>query len=308
MKRNGQPLQTCGIEETERTVGFGKGMRFLTLRNGQGAEAVLSLDRGLDIFRLNWCGVNMGYLSPNGAVAPTYYDECGFGFVRSYSGGFLTTFGLTAVGPPCEDGGNVPLHGRISNVPCEDYQTEETEDELVVTAHLRETSVFGEQMTLTRQISLSKTDGRLTLFDRVKNIGTRPTPCGVLYNMNFGYPFLCEETEVVFDGRDERMPPPSPEGEETCLALEPKTERVVCGGYNPRLGIGVNIAYQKSELGYFTRWRCTRSGGYVLALEPASVPPLPRDVLRKQGQLRLLESGEETTFRLELTLTRERSI
>ena len=62
----------------------------------------------------------MGYFSPAGYVAPAYYQDWGTNFLKSFTAGFLTTCGLTAVGNPCLDAGEaLPLHGTISNVPAE---------------------------------------------------------------------------------------------------------------------------------------------------------------------------------------------
>ena len=113
----GQNAQLFGAEEHRLVGGKGDGMRLLEIRNGKGLCFTLSLDRAADISRLSVMGTNFGYFSPCGYVAPAYYDPNGAGFLKSFTAGFLTTCGLTAVGGCCmDDGESTPMHGLISNM------------------------------------------------------------------------------------------------------------------------------------------------------------------------------------------------
>ena len=116
----GHENQIYGVEEMRLVGGKADGMRILNVRNASGLEFTVSLDRCADISRLNFKGDNMGYFAPCGYVAPQYYDDKGAGFLKSFTAGFVTTCGLTAVGNPCtDDGEELPLHGTISHVPAE---------------------------------------------------------------------------------------------------------------------------------------------------------------------------------------------
>ena len=113
----GHPHQIYGVEELRLTGGKGDGMRLLSVRNGKGLELLLSMDRCADLARVTLKGDNYGYFAPCGFVAPQYYDGKGDGFLKSFTAGFLTTCGLTAVGTPCTDAGEeLPLHGTVSNI------------------------------------------------------------------------------------------------------------------------------------------------------------------------------------------------
>ena len=101
----GHPSQILGVEEHRLTGGKGDGMRLLQVRNGLGLEFTVSLDRCADISRLSLFSHNIGFFAPCSYVAPSYYDNVGNGFLKSFTGGFLTTCGLTAVGSACEDNG-----------------------------------------------------------------------------------------------------------------------------------------------------------------------------------------------------------
>ena len=116
----GHPMQIYGIEETRLVGGKADGMRMLNVRNGKGLEFTISLDRAADVTRLSLGGDNFSFISACGYVAPSYYDKDGIGFLKSFTAGFCTTCGLTAVGSPCTDEGEeLPLHGTISN-HCDD--------------------------------------------------------------------------------------------------------------------------------------------------------------------------------------------
>lgn len=108
----GNPLQIRGAEQYTLQNGRGGGMRFLYIRNGLGLEIWVSLDRAGDVSRVSFKGDNMGYFSACGYVSPQYYDNIGTGFLKSFTAGFFTTCGLTAVGSPCEDNGRKPAAAR----------------------------------------------------------------------------------------------------------------------------------------------------------------------------------------------------
>ena len=99
----GHSSQLCGAEELRLVGGKGDGMRLLQLRNGLGLEMTVCADRCADIYRLSFKGINMGFFSPAGYVAPAYYDE--ERYFKTFTAGFLTTCGLTNIGIPCEDNG-----------------------------------------------------------------------------------------------------------------------------------------------------------------------------------------------------------
>lgn len=114
----GHPSQLSGVEEYRLIGGKGDGMRLLQVRNGLGLEFTVSADRAADITRLTYEGVNYSYISPSGYVAPAYYDQQEFGFLKSFTCGFLTTCGLSNIGVPTEDeSGKTGLHGTISHIP-----------------------------------------------------------------------------------------------------------------------------------------------------------------------------------------------
>src|SRR5262245_47486491 len=96
----GHESQTARVEEHRLVGGRGDGMRLFEMNNGRGLELTVAADRCCDIYRLAFRGMNMGYFSPTGYVAPAYYDRADMGFLKSFTAGFLTTCGLQTAGSP----------------------------------------------------------------------------------------------------------------------------------------------------------------------------------------------------------------
>ena len=322
----GNPLQTRGAEIYVLQGGRGSGMPFLYVRNGLGLEFWISLDRCGDVSRLQLGGTNMGYFSPCGYVAPAYYDGRGNGFLKSFTAGFFTTCGLTAVGSPCTDEGEeLPLHGTVSHIPARLTALEEDESGLTVRLQMRDATLFGRKLVMAREYRVSYTANVLQVRDAVTNEGDAASPYMLLYHCNMGYPLL-DETAVVRIPHDRmtprnphaagqaaaalRMEPPQGGYEECCYYYDVTVQGGLAhaGIYNGRLGRGVVLAFDREQLPCFTEWKMMGRQDYVLGLEPGNCTPDGRDVLRRRGTLRFLQPGEtgETgvTFRF---VTEEKS-
>ena len=71
------------------------------------------------------------------------------------------------------------------------------EYEMWVRGRMRETVVFGENLSLTRRISTSLGSSKLLIRDVVVNEGFQKTPHMMLYHCNFGFPLLAEGSELI---------------------------------------------------------------------------------------------------------------
>ena len=291
-------------------------MNMLCVRNGLGLEAWISLDRCGDLSRVTFKGDNMGYFAPCGYVAPQYYDDRGAGFLKSFTGGFITTCGLCAVGSPCTDEGEeLPLHGTIGNIPAEAWSADEDEDELTVTVTVRDGVIFGRKLLLKRTYKFSCTDNTLTMTDRVTNEGDVSSPYMLLYHCNMGYPLLSENSELSIPAlsvtpRNNHaakfvdtalvMEKPQTAFEECCYYHDVAVENGIAtvGIYNPDIDRGVLMSYEKESLPFFTEWKMMGKRDYVLGLEPGNCTPDGRDVMRKNGTLKFLAPDESATTNL----------
>ena len=307
----GHGSQISGVEEVRLVGGKGDGMRLLQLRNGKGLEMTVCADRCADIYRLSFKGDNMGYFSPVGYVAPAYYDGKGMGFLKSFTAGFLTTCGLTAVGSPCTDEGEeLPLHGTISNTPCERIWWDEDEEKLCIYAHINDSGIFARKLYMKRTITVSKKENTFTITDTVENRGDTTSPVMLMYHMNMGYPLLSENAVVEIPASSVeprnahaakdldtccKMLPPTPNFEEQCYFhhFEGQGQASI---YNPDIGKGLKIRFDPKSLDHFTQWKMMGVRDYVLGLEPGNCHPDGRDVMRRQGRLKFLDPGQSVTY------------
>lgn len=314
----GNELQIYGVTEMRLMGGKADGMRMLSVRNGSGLEFEISLDRCGDISRLTFKGDNMGYFAPCGYVSPKYYDNVGNGFLKSFTAGFFTTCGLTAVGSPCvDDGEELPLHGTISNTPCDNYSHYIENDEIHIRLTVREASLFSHKLVLEREYVCPLFKNEISLTDRIKNVGSDDTPLEVLYHCNMGYPLLSENAEVKIpsldvkprndhakDGMDNCLKVENPQRgyEEKCYyhSLSGKTCVSI---YNKDINKGLNIKYDTAELPFFTEWKMMGEYEYVLGLEPGNCLPDGRDVMRASGSLEFLKPDEEKIHNIKFEFT-----
>lgn len=306
----GHSSQLCGVEEIRLVGGKGDGMRLLQVRNAAGLEMTICADRCADIYRLTFKGDNMGYFSASGYVAPSYYDNRGAGFLKSFTAGFLTTCGLTAVGSPCSDEGeDLPLHGAIGNTPCERIWWDEDEENIYIHAYINDSSIFSHKLYLKRTITCGKYSNKIKITDTIENRGDAKTPLMLLYHMNMGYPLLSENAVLDIDSvsvkprnahaaKDldtwAKMLPPTPGFEEQCYFHSFGGEGKA-SIYNPDINKGLTIHFDTATLDYFTQWKMMGYRDYVLGLEPGNCHPDGRDVMRKEGKLKFLQPGESIT-------------
>lgn len=313
----GHKSQLYGVEEVRLIGGKGDGMRLLQVRNAAGMEITISAGRCADISRLIFKGDNMGYFSPTGYVAPAYYDQPGTGFLKSFTAGFLTTCGLTAVGSPCTDEGeDLPLHGTISNTPCERIWWDEDEENLHIHAVINDSGIFARKLQMKRVITVCKAEGKFTITDTVENQGDTESPLMLLYHMNMGYPLLSENSVVEIPSvsvkpRNDhaaedldtwnKILPPTPNFEEQCyfhsFANEGKASI-----YNPDIQKGLTITFDPKSLNYFTEWKMMGYRDYVLGLEPGNCHPDGRDMMRREGNLKFLQPGEAVTYEVTVAM------
>lgn len=312
--------QIYGVDDLRLEGGKADGMRMLCVRNGNGLEFWVSVDRCADIARLSLKGDNFGYFAPCGYVAPKYYDNKGAGFLKSFTAGFFTTCGLTAVGNPCTDEGEeLPLHGTISNTPCENIMHWVSDDGIHIKAVVRDASIFSHQLILEREYIIPLDRNEIMMTDKITNIGSSKSPLEVLYHCNMGYPLLSENAklsipsvEVIprndhaksgIDAWNEVEKPQN--GYEEMCYYHKLTGKAEVSIVNSDIKKGLTISYDTSELPYFVEWKMMGEYDYVMGLEPGNCLPDGRDVMRKNGILEFLEPGESKTHHVKFTFTEE---
>ena len=317
----GHEAQLSYVEEHRLLGGKGDGMRLLEVNNGKGLSCTVAADRCADIYRLSFMGRNMGFFSPTGYVAPSYYDREGGNWLKSFTAGFLTTCGLTAVGSPCVDEGEeLPLHGSIGNTPAEHVWYHRDKDALVVEANIRDAQMFSRKLMLHRKLEFSTEKNQLTLTDTVENHGDTTSPLMILYHMNMGYPLLSEHAEVEIPSKNIKprdahaakdldthlqMLKPTANFQEQCYfhEFEGNGKAKI---FNPDIGLGLVIDFATESLNSFCQWKMMGKHDYVLGLEPGNCTPDGRDVLRQENRLEFLQPGETREFSFTVTFFDDR--
>lgn len=310
----GHSSQIKGVEEHYLIGGKGDGMHLLQVRNGKGLEFTVLADRCADISRLTFHGTNMAYFSPCGYVGPQYYDKDDFGFLKSFTCGFLTTCGLRTIGSPSVDQGeNFPLHGNISNVPAEQIYYTYQKGSIDIHARMIDAQIFKHKLLLERTISCSTEENKVTITDRVTNEGSDAIPLMLLYHFNIGYPLLDEHAELYIPSgqiipRDpcaeaglpewNKMIPPQKGYNEQCFYHQFLPTEGKAMIYNPTVEKGLSISYPTKQLDHFVQWKMMGEKDYVLGLEPCNHVLDGRKTLRENDKLKLIEVGETKVFDL----------
>lgn len=322
----GDIRQVGGARATVLDDGPERGVRAIEVTTGTGFGFTVLPDRGLDIFRAEFQGASLAWLSPTGPVAPAFFEPEGFGWLRGFYGGLMVTCGLTTAGPPNKDQGKeLGLHGRASYSPAFDVGVTQEWDgdefRIAIRGKIREATVFGEHVVLTRTIRTALGWNRWTLEDEVENLGHEPAPHMMLYHVNAGFPVVSPASELLSPSIEARPRDPEAEKERDKYArfLPPTAgfaERVyfhtlrkgpdgrtaiamVNRGFLGGRGIGYALRYPKSQFPCFTEWKMMAQGTYVVGTEPGNVHPEAREKLRREGRLPFLAPGEKKRYELE---------
>ncbi len=318
----GNTYQLFGTRQYRLTDGSSDGCRCIDVRTGGGFEYTVVTDRGMDISLATYQGVNLTYLTANAEAHPSFYNAWDTQWLYTFTGGMVTTCGPKYLGNPCVDGEEqLGLHGRSSALPAKQVccQVQETEGNICISGLLQDAPTFGSKLSIRRTIQSKYGQAGLILEDTVTNIGSSPSELTLLYHINFGYPLLCEDTQIhipmahcePYDDysaqrMQERGSVKAPSGENLeknyLYIPDPAQQQAAAFVWNPKLldGLAMSIRFSPEQLPYFSQWLLEDCKDYVLALEPANTPCEPRAVLRERGLLPMLEAGETKTFRVQL--------
>ena len=322
----GRAEQVASIRRATLEDGKGRGMRVVDVTTGGGLAFTVYPDRGLDIGPATFEGVPFVWTTCNGPVAPAFYDGTGFEWLRTWCGGLLTTAGLLNVGGPFtgEDGVH-GLHGRQDALPAEQVNTRaewiDAEHYLLeVTAKIVHARVFGENLVSTRTIRSYLGAKTVEIEDVTENCGDQATPYMRLYHMNFGWPLVSEDCELV--APDHVVTPQRDYGAAAAdwmhfgRPVAGQAEQVYyhdqaadAEGWatmaivNPKAGFQMKLSYTKAELPYLVQWKMPGQGLYVMGLEPANCLPEGRPANAEKGILRTLQPGESVTTKVRVELS-----
>lgn len=319
--------QIAGIRLVQLDEGNERPARAALFHTGTGLDFTVMLDRGMDISSASYQGMALGWRSTTGDVAPQHHEPEGIRWLRSYFGGLLTTCGLVNVGAPAPDSAlsGRGLHGRIGHASARNVQVVQEwrggEYVLSLTGTLRETAVFGENLTLTRTIHTRLGETRFWIRDTIVNEGFQDTPYMILYHCNIGWPAVDAGSELIAPTRQiaprdaaagdgkarwNRMDPPTHGYAEKVYYHDMRPARngqvtaaVLNDGFRRGGGFGVYIRYNARQLPRFVQWKMMGEQDYVLGLEPCNCGVEGRAVDEELGLLHTLAPGQSETKEIE---------
>ena len=302
-KITSHPQQVIGCELFEALDGDMRGQRVLRIRNGE-IEIEVLVDRGFDIGRVLYQGIPTQWVSPAGfrhahTFTPSAMEPDGWGWLRTWQGGFLSTIGIDHVGGP-NTYANRHLHpgitderrftgGFISLSPTtiEIVNVDWNKGIIEVQAKVRQAAAFAEHLVLTRRITMNFGEATFELSDSIQNDGFVEEPVQLLYHINLGWPFLapgttlqtsCDQMLGCIDsakGADHTvMPPPTPKDIEQVwdwaapAGLQwAKLTNSNSAGRGP---LSMKIEWDGNQLPHFMQWRNACEAMYVQGLEPST--------------------------------------
>jgi hypothetical protein len=317
LRRVGNIEQLAGIRRISYTSGRRDGIRAFEVYNAAGLQFNVMESRCLDIFNVWYKGTPFAFVSKPGMVAAAHADLHGVNFLRSGAGaGLVYTCGLTNVGPEYRDDNAYDIfHGRIRFIAPENAgSTEEFKDGdyvLKISGEMREASLFGEHLTLSREIFTSFNSTGIEIKDIIENRGFEEKEFMIMYHMNCGYPVIDEGVQVFIPSSGIKpMNPPAEKAQSEWDKISgpvdgqaehvfvhslrhDKDGMVYAGVYNPKLKLGIYNSFAFDSMNYLVEWKSMMSGDYVLGLSPANNHAAGRAFERSNGTLRRIKPFEK---------------
>lgn len=329
-KRFGDYNHLVGFQHYKLNNGKEKDVEVVQVSTGTGFRFEVLKSRGLDIGRCYYKEIPISFRSCVSESYPSFYEAFNDGWLRSYSGGLLTTCGLTSIGTPINDKGEIlPLHGRLSNIPSESFYTKNRwkNDDLYldVNGSVREAKALNYNLLLERCITAKAGTNAFHIHDIVTNEGFTDTEHMILYHFNIGYPILDRNLKLYMKSisvnpRDEAAKNRNDKFDEFLdpthnypdvvyyhnLKPDYKGECQVAV-VNEKRNIGFYLKFSKKSLDQFTQWKFMGEGNYVIGLEPGNARVNGRNVERRSGRLKVLKAQTSVEYDIEVGFLSERN-
>ncbi len=324
----GDMSQLACARRSELVEGNERGAGLIEVFNASGLCFSLLPGRALDIASAHYKGMSLCFRGNTGDVGPAFYEPRGFGWLRGFFAGLLTTCGMTFVGHPEvdaeEENEELGLHGRLSHIPAKHVRARgvwEQDDYVIeVGGTVREAVVFGTDLMLTRQIRTVLGERKLRIHDRVENLAAAESPLMFLYHINPGFPLLdagarllvnSERSTAWKDDREvgretyETAAPPGDEPHDEVYVHRPIADAsgmAEAALVNEALGLGIALRFPKAEVPLLTQWQHFHKRTYVTGIEPGNCSPLGRKWNRENGTLQRIAPGEVRDFHMEFSV------
>lgn len=321
----------AGIRQYMLTEGKAKNCEIIEVNLGNGIVFEVNTSRGMDIGRCMYRQIPISYQSYNKEIHPLYYEAFQDGWLRNFAGGLLVTCGLTSIGSPQIDKGEIlPLHGRISNLPAERVNVEEIwdQDELnfKISGTVKESKALHYHLQLHRNIYASTRRKTIYFEDEIENLGFNDVEMMLLYHFNIGHPILDECAKLFIrsktviprdqNAKEQQEPydcyvKPSQGYKDIVYYHDVESENDQCNIaiLNDAIHMGMALTFHKSQLDCFTQWKYSNQGNYVAGLEPCNALVNGRKQERAAGNIKIIKAQEKKNIQIEVTfLTNQKEI
>ncbi|HEY5585745.1 MAG TPA: aldose 1-epimerase family protein [Ruminiclostridium sp.] len=323
----GHISQVGGLKRYKMLDGRAKGVEVIELNNTNGLVLTIIPDRCLDIFNLTYKGCPVSFISKTGLVSPFLYNPSEYEWLRSFGAGFLTTCGFTQVGEPCTYGGvHYGLHGLAANIPAENVRCEGKwmgeEYVMKVGGTVNQVKALKEDISLQRTITVSTGSDVLMIDDVITNNSSYKQPFMLLYHMNFGYPFINEQSDFVLPIKGTKgynnysnqriqeynviTPPDENYTEQTYFHdlfrnKEQDTSGFMIANKKKDPDIAVMVEYNTEVLDNFIQNKFLGKRDYFIAMEPCNnhIDGVLQE--EKNKTLQYLSPGEEKNIKIKVT-------
>ncbi len=328
LRKTGSFYQVGGVRRFAYTEGNAKTTNAFEVKTGTGLRFTVLEDRCMDLFELEYKGVNIPFFYKNGLTNPARVSFVPDEYLKQGSGGMFYTSGLINSGPPnVDDGEYHSLHGRIHSTTAEEaygisnYNPETGDFDITLGGKMRESCLFRHTLVLNRTIKTKLGSNTVQIDDVVENRDAKPVEFSILYHANLGYPFLQEGAYLVLpqstitEARDpisqaafnewDKVTAPIDDAHEHLFYHTPPAD---ADGYchamvvSPRSGLAVYYRYQKESQPYMLEWKSMGSGDYTMAIMPSTGQIRGRHEERENGTMKKLEGFECGRFGFELTI------
>ncbi|MEP7053804.1 MAG: DUF4432 family protein [Actinomycetota bacterium] len=298
--------------------GAGDNGRVIDIRVAGGIDIEVLVDRGLDIGSSWFGGMPLSWSSP--IERRRGVDSAvGDAWMTRFNGGLLTTCGPDNIGAAQ---GRYGLHGSHSGTPASDvrWSREVLADcvRVEVSGVIDNIEMFGRRVQVQRTITTQTDIAKVSVRDRVSNLGQSPTAIPLLYHVNLGAPRLVPGTTVAVSAQSVQMReqcewvPDAATIPEPCDAM---TEAVF-EHVRPQLTDGVGkavitapgattrtvVTWTADELPRLYQWVWPSRGGWALGIEPANAPMYGPDRVGPYLGARVLAAGASAVLGFDVAI------
>ena len=317
LKRASNLSQIAFARRFTYAEGMAKGMNAIDVKSGSGLRFTVLEERGLDLYELEYKGINVSFLNKNGPVSGQRFIADDTHFTGVMNGGMMFTAGLMNVGGGCVDTVH-SLHGIIDGTAANEVsaKTTLTDDDVVteISGKMIEAKLFGEKLELSRTITTQKSSPCIRIQDSLFNARALDAEFEILYHINIGFPFLDES--VTLHTPESRVIPRNEDAQkgldthrtfsepiDSCPEqvffheIKPDDEGYCYAvAVNHNLSLAFFVRYKNDNLTHLCQWKSMQSGDYVMGLEPSNNYLNSRKGERENGTLKTIGAFETLTF------------